>query len=192
MTLSLAAEGGEAAVAADPDRLQQVVGNLLENAIKFTPAGGEVRVRVASSAQEVVIEIRTRGGIAPEILPHLFERLGQGGPQAYRKGGLRLGLAIVRHIVELHSGHVRADSAGPGQGSTFTVQLPSRAERPLPGTARARPETITPPASPRADGAGGGRSRGRARVDAPGAQPPRGHGGGSRIDGHGPGGASNT
>jgi PAS domain S-box-containing protein len=129
VALTLAAEGATD-VAADPDRLQQVVGNLLANAIKFTPAGGEVHVRVASSAQDVVIEIRDTGeGIAPEVLPHVFERFRQGG-QEYRKGGLGLGLAIVSHLVALHAGHVRADSAGQGRGSTFTVHLPSRAQRP--------------------------------------------------------------
>jgi PAS domain S-box-containing protein len=131
VAVTLAAEGATD-VAADPDRLQQVVGNLLANAIKFTPSGGEVCVRVASSAQDVVIEIRDTGeGIAPEILPHVFERLRQGGGQGYRKGGLGLGLAIVSHIVALHAGQVRADSAGQGQGSTFTVHLPSRTQPPM-------------------------------------------------------------
>jgi signal transduction histidine kinase len=130
VAMSLAVEGATD-VAADPDRLQQVVGNLLANAIKFTPAGGEVRVRVASSAQEVVIEIRDTGeGIAPEVLPHVFERLRQGAGQEYRKGSLGLGLAIAGHIVALHAGHVRADSGGQGRGSTFTVHLPSRAQPP--------------------------------------------------------------
>jgi PAS domain S-box-containing protein len=146
VTLRLAAPGREAAVAADPDRLQQVVGNLLTNAIKFTPAGGEVRVSVIPDAQGVAIEIQDTGeGIDAAILPHVFERFRQGRAGARRQGGLGLGLAIVSHIVGLHSGHVRADSAGPGQGATFTVHLPSLAERPIPAVASTGRETITPP-----------------------------------------------
>jgi PAS domain S-box-containing protein len=139
VALRLRSESG-AAVAADPDRLQQVVGNLLTNAIKFTPEGGEVRVRVVSGPQSVAIEIEDTGeGIDGETLPHVFERFRQGGAGACRKGGLGLGLAIVSHIVELHSGRVRADSAGPGRGSTFTVELPSLRERPIPVVAAESP-----------------------------------------------------
>ena len=144
VTLQLAPESGAAAVAADPDRLQQVVGNLLTNAIKFTPEGGEVRVRVIPGAQTIAIEIQDTGeGIDPETLPHVFERFRQGRAGARRKGGLGLGLAIVSHIVGLHSGRVRADSAGPGQGSTFTVELPSLMERPIPAVAAVPGETLT-------------------------------------------------
>jgi PAS domain S-box-containing protein len=143
VTLQLAAESGTAAVAADPDRLQQVVGNLLTNAIKFTPEGGEVRVRVVAGAQSVAIEIQDTGeGIDGETLPHVFERFRQGGAGARRKGGLGLGLAIVSHIVDLHSGSVRADSPGPGRGSTFTVELPSLLERPIPAVAAAAGATL--------------------------------------------------
>jgi PAS domain S-box-containing protein len=131
--LRLESEEGATTVAADPDRLQQVVGNLLTNAIKFTPAGGEVHVRVVPSAHHVGIEIADTGeGIEREHLPHIFERLRQGGAGTRRKGGLGLGLAIVSHIVELHSGHVTADSEGPGRGSTFVVRLPALAEKPVP------------------------------------------------------------
>jgi CheY-like chemotaxis protein len=120
------------------------VGNLLTNAIKFTPAGGAVRVRVVASAQNVAIEIQDTGeGIDPDVLPHVFERFRQVAATTRRRGGLGLGLAIVSHIVELHSGHVRADSAGPGRGSTFTVQLPSLAERPIPTVAAGPPRTLT-------------------------------------------------
>ena len=126
-------EGAPPPVAADPDRLQQVVANLLTNAIKFTPAGGEVRVRVAPVADGVEIAVRDTGeGIAPEVLPHVFERFRQGGARARNKGGLGIGLAIVQHIVELHGGRVSATSEGPGRGSTFTVTLPSLASRPAP------------------------------------------------------------
>jgi PAS domain S-box-containing protein len=129
--LRLDTEEGPTTVAADPDRLQQVVGNLLTNAIKFTPAGGEVNVRIVPGPQHVGIEVKDTGeGIEPELLPHIFERLRQGGAGTRRKGGLGLGLAIASHIVELHSGHVTADSEGPGRGSTFVVRLPSRADKP--------------------------------------------------------------
>jgi PAS domain S-box-containing protein len=131
--LRLVSEGGPTAVAADPDRLEQVVGHLLTNAIKFTPAGGEVRVRVVPSAQHVAIEVQDTGeGIPPEMLPHVFERFRPGGAGTHRKGALGIGLAIVSHIVELHSGHVSADSEGAGRGATFVVRLPSLAERPIP------------------------------------------------------------
>ncbi|HEU0091800.1 MAG TPA: PAS domain-containing sensor histidine kinase [Vicinamibacteria bacterium] len=128
-------EGASAPVAADPDRLQQAVRNLLTNAVKFTAEGGEVDVRVTSNPQEVVIEVKDTGeGIEPEQLAHVFERFWPGRAAAQRKGGLGLGLAIVSHIVELHSGHVRASSEGPGRGSTFTLQLPrtATASPPLP------------------------------------------------------------
>jgi len=146
VALRLAPESGTAAVAADPDRLQQVVGNLLTNAIKFTPEGGEVRVRVVPGAHTVAIEIQDTGeGIDGETLPHVFERFRQGGAGARRKGGLGLGLAIVRHIVDLHSGHVRADSAGRGRGATFTVELPTLLDRPIPAVAAVPGETLTSP-----------------------------------------------
>jgi PAS domain S-box-containing protein len=110
----------------DPGRLQQVIWNLLINAVKFTPARGQVRVdlRWRPAAVEIVVS-DTGEGIAPEELPHLFERFRQAdtGPTR-RHSGLGLGLALVRHIVELHGGEVSGESAGPGQGATFTVMLP--------------------------------------------------------------------
>ena len=128
-------EGAGAVVAADPDRLQQAVRNLLTNAVKFTAEGGEVDVRVTSNPQEVVIEVQDTGeGIEPEQLAHVFERFRPGRAAAHRRGGLGLGLAIVSHIVEQHSGHVRASSEGRGRGSTFTLQLPRAATAsPMPG-----------------------------------------------------------
>jgi len=113
-------------VAGDASRLSQVVANLLSNAIKFTPAGGEVQVTVERHANRVVLRVRDTGkGIAPDLLPHVFERFRQGDTSDTRvHGGLGLGLAIVRHIVDLHGGTVLAESAGEGQGATFTVVLP--------------------------------------------------------------------
>jgi signal transduction histidine kinase len=125
-------EPGTPAVRADPDRLQQVVWNLLSNAIKFTPEGGTIRVRVAASGSSAEITITDSGsGIPPEFMPHVFERFRQAETGTRRRyGGLGLGLAIVRHLVELHGGTVSADSAGEGLGATFTVRLPAAAESP--------------------------------------------------------------
>ncbi len=110
----------------DAPRLQQVVLNLLSNAVKFTPAGGAVTVRVERRGDHGVVEIRDTGrGIAPDFLPHIFERFRQAdGSSTRSQGGLGIGLAIVRHIVELHGGTIRADSAGVDAGATFTVSLP--------------------------------------------------------------------
>jgi len=111
---------------ADPDRLQQIVWNLLSNAIKFTPAGGRVLVSAERSDSAIDIVVRDSGvGIPPEFLPHVFDRFRQGDAGSQRShGGLGLGLAIVRHLVELHGGTVRAESGGRGQGATFRVTLP--------------------------------------------------------------------
>jgi CheY-like chemotaxis protein len=111
----------------DPDRLQQVVWNLLTNAVKFTPRGGTVTVEVRrhDNPPEFEIVVRDTGaGIATDFLPHLFERFRQAGTGARRQGGLGLGLSIVRHIVESHGGNVMATSAGEGKGAAFTVRLP--------------------------------------------------------------------
>ncbi|AGY58384.1 ATP-binding protein [Gloeobacter kilaueensis] len=111
---------------ADSVRLTQVVWNLLTNAIKFTPAGGQVEVRLMTTAGGVRIEVRDSGvGIAPEFLPRLFERFTQASAGTTRtQGGLGLGLFIVKHIVELHGGRVWAASAGAGSGAAFFVELP--------------------------------------------------------------------
>jgi signal transduction histidine kinase len=110
----------------DADRLQQVVWNLLTNAIKFTPKGGEILVRLESVESKVQITVRDSGiGIAPEFLPHIFDRFRQADPGTNRAhGGMGLGLSIVRQLVELHGGTVRAESAGEGEGTTFVVSLP--------------------------------------------------------------------
>ncbi len=116
-------------VAGDPARLQQIVWNLLTNAIKFTPAGGSVRVTLARVASHVEISVADSGaGIAPDFLPYVFDRFRQAdGTTTRRHGGLGLGLSIVRQLVELHGGSVRATSAGEGQGATFSVELPTMA-----------------------------------------------------------------
>jgi PAS domain S-box-containing protein len=113
-------------VSGDADRLQQVVWNLLSNAIKFTPTGGVVQVRFQRANSHLEIVVSDSGeGIKPDFLPHVFERFRQAdGSTTRAHGGLGLGLAIVRHLVELHGGSVRAESEGEKQGATFTVKLP--------------------------------------------------------------------
>jgi len=114
-------------VEGDGERLRQVVANLISNAIKFTPSGGRVEVRLRRVASNVVLSVLDSGkGIAPEFLPHLFERFRQADSSSTRSyGGLGVGLAIVRHVVELHGGAVRATSDGEGRGATFIVTLPA-------------------------------------------------------------------
>jgi CheY-like chemotaxis protein len=126
-----------APIMGDPDRLQQVVWNLLINAIKFTPRGGrvEVTLRRINSHLEIVVA-DTGAGIDPVLLPHLFERFRQGDRT---HGGLGVGLALVRHLVEMHGGSVAATSAGPGQGAAFTVKLPLAVASRLPEPAPALP-----------------------------------------------------
>jgi PAS domain S-box-containing protein len=119
-------ELGSVALTGDPYRLQQAVENLLSNAVKFTPAGGHVLLDLQLSGGRVEISVRDTGiGIAPDFLPYVFERFRQAETGTGRKyGGLGLGLAIVRHIAELHGGEVEAASGGPGRGATFTLKLP--------------------------------------------------------------------
>ena len=115
-----------APVSGDPDRLQQVIWNLLSNAVKFTPKGGRVQLRVERVNSHIEIVVSDTGiGIRKDFLPFVFERFRQGDSGPTRKtGGLGLGLSIVRHIVEMHGATVVAESAGEGEGSTFTVRLP--------------------------------------------------------------------
>src|SRR5687767_934048 len=113
-------------IAGDTDRLQQVVWNLLSNASKFTPGGGTVGIRVFQDETYATIEVSDTGpGIAPEFLPHVFERFRQAdGSTTRTHGGLGLGLAIVRHLVELHGGTIAAENRNDGTGAIFTVRLP--------------------------------------------------------------------
>jgi signal transduction histidine kinase/DNA-binding response OmpR family regulator len=113
-------------VSGDPNRLRQVIGNLMANSVKFTPAGGRVEIGVVTRDARVELRVRDSGaGISPTFLPHLFERFRQGdGGTTRPHGGLGIGLAIVRHLVDLHGGSVRAESEGEGRGATFIVSLP--------------------------------------------------------------------
>jgi signal transduction histidine kinase/CheY-like chemotaxis protein len=110
----------------DAHRMQQVVWNLVSNAVAFTPEGGSVHVILRQEAERAVIVVQDSGrGIPPSFLPHMFERFRQADSTSTRRhGGLGLGLAIVRHLVELHHGTVTAESEGEGRGATFTVTLP--------------------------------------------------------------------
>jgi CheY-like chemotaxis protein len=128
---------------ADPARLRQVMWNLLSNAVKFTPPGGRVDVRVRANATTADIEVADTGiGIAPEFLPYVFDRFRQADSRFSREhGGLGLGLAIARHIVEMHGGQIEASSAGQGKGSTFRVRLPLSPSR---AADRREPFRVTP------------------------------------------------
>jgi PAS domain S-box-containing protein len=125
-------------VSGDPDRLQQVVWNLLTNAVKFTPRAGRIQARLERVDSHVEIVVSDTGiGIRPDFLPYVFERFRQGDAGTTRKtGGLGLGLAIVRHIVEMHGGTVEVSSAGEGQGATFRVRLPLMIVQPQRGDSR--------------------------------------------------------
>jgi signal transduction histidine kinase len=113
-------------ISADPARLQQIVWNLLSNAIKFTPRGGSIRVEIRRGLDELRIVVTDTGqGISPEFLPQVFNRFTQADASTTRShGGLGLGLALVKQLVELHGGTVHAASPGLGRGSTFTVRFP--------------------------------------------------------------------
>lgn len=127
IALETAFDPREKNIHADSQRLQQVLGNLLTNAIKFTPRGGRIEVRVAHVGPAVEISVCDTGqGIAPEFLPHVFDRFRQADSSTTRThGGLGLGLAIAKHLVVLQGGAIYASSAGSGQGATFTIALPA-------------------------------------------------------------------
>jgi PAS domain S-box-containing protein len=134
---TLAPEAG--VVSGDPDRLQQAIWNLLSNAVKFTPKDGHVELRLTRVNSQIEIAVSDDGkGISHDFLPHVFDRFRQQDSTTARQhGGLGLGLAIVRHLVELHGGSVRVESAGEGRGATFTITLPAEAAHATPsGEAR--------------------------------------------------------
>jgi PAS domain S-box-containing protein len=128
-------------IVADSERLQQVVWNLLSNAVKFTPVGGSIQTAVRHERSNVVLSVTDNGkGIEPDFLPFVFDRFRQADASITRRvGGLGLGLALVRHIVELHGGQVAVASGGMGKGAAFTVTLPIRA------VARPQGESPSPP-----------------------------------------------
>lgn len=129
ITITTMLSPGLGLIVADPTRLQQVIWNLLNNAVKFTPRKGTVDVMARRTASTVQISVKDSGeGIDPQFLPHIFEPFRQAeSPQTRVHGGLGLGLSIVRYIAEAHGGTVSAESEGRGKGSTFTVTLPVRA-----------------------------------------------------------------
>jgi CheY-like chemotaxis protein len=138
-------------VRGDPGRLQQCFWNLLSNAVKFTPRGGRIQVsleRVNSHLEVCVVD--NGEGIKPEFLPHLFERFRQADATTTRRhGGLGLGLSIVKHLIELHGGNVRAKSAGEGQGATLVIELPIMVVQPPEAqTRREHPRSPTLTAAP--------------------------------------------
>jgi CheY-like chemotaxis protein len=135
-------EAATGPVSGDPHRLQQVVWNLLSNAIKFTPHGGIVRIRLRRDTSHVELTVEDSGiGIRPEFLPYVFERFRQADATTTRMfGGLGLGLSIVRRLVELHGGTVRAMSRGEGEGSTFAVRFPVERAYASPRSRPAKPE----------------------------------------------------
>jgi signal transduction histidine kinase/ActR/RegA family two-component response regulator len=141
----------------DPERVQQIVWNLLSNAIKYTPANRTIDVDLGRDGERARLRVSDTGeGIAPELLPHVFDRFRQGTAQGTRPGGgLGVGLSIVRHLVELHGGRVKAESRGEGQGATFTVWLPLYPSGPTGSGVPKEPsveEGSAPDAEPQLDG----------------------------------------
>jgi signal transduction histidine kinase len=134
----------------DPARLAQAVGNLLDNAIKYTDDGGRIGLRARVEADEVVIVVEDSGvGVDPELLPHVFDLFIQADRSLERKqGGLGLGLTLVRRLVEMHGGRVEAASAGPGLGSAFTIRLPCLAAEVVEPAPAAEPAEAARPAGP--------------------------------------------
>lgn len=132
--LAISAEIGSAPVEADPTRLEQIINNLLDNAFKYTPAGGAVRVSVGCHDGQAVLTVADSGiGISPALLPKVFDVFMQGAASIDRaRGGLGIGLAVVRAMVEQHGGSVHVDSAGEGRGSAFSVRLPLAVAAPAP------------------------------------------------------------
>jgi PAS domain S-box-containing protein len=147
IAVSIELESAAAHIKGDPDRLQQVIWNLMNNAIKFTPKGGRVNVSGRRVGTHIELSVSDNGqGIPQEFLPHVFERFRQADASSTRRhGGLGLGLALVRHLVEAHGGTARAESAGEGKGASFTLTLPVLAVS-AEGRASVRPLSKTQPA----------------------------------------------
>jgi CheY-like chemotaxis protein len=120
-------------ISGDPDRLQQIVWNLLTNSVKFTPKGGRIEVSLTAEGSDALLRVTDTGvGIVSELLPHVFERFRQGTSSASRThGGLGIGLALVRHLTEMHGGTVVAMSDGENRGASFTVRIPELGARAL-------------------------------------------------------------
>jgi CheY-like chemotaxis protein len=139
-------------VSGDPERLRQVLWNLCSNAVKFTPRGGHVQVRLERVNSHLEVTVSDTGiGISQDFLPRVFERFSQAdGGIDRQRGGLGLGLAISRHLVELQGGRIFVSSDGPGQGSTFRVELPLRSVQASPG-GETREHPTAPVASPQID-----------------------------------------
>jgi CheY-like chemotaxis protein len=142
---AVSVDGRPAWVDGDATRLEQVVTNLVSNALKFTPAAGTIRVWVGVEGDAALLRVTDTGvGMAPDLLPRIFDLFVQGDqPPERATGGLGIGLTLVRQLVELHGGHIEAASAGPGQGSVFTVRLP-RASGAGPDGAAARVDGAAP------------------------------------------------
>ncbi|HEV7923057.1 MAG TPA: ATP-binding protein [Thermoanaerobaculia bacterium] len=155
ITLTADLGHGPAFVIGDATRLQQVVWNLLANAVKFTPAGGAVTLSLLQAADAIEVQVRDSGiGIEPHFLPHVFERFRQSDDGLTRRfGGMGLGLSIVRHLMELHGGTVAAASDGPDRGALFSVRLPralaASSETPPPAPARPSKPAAADVAAPR-------------------------------------------
>ena len=134
-------------IMAAPDRLQQVIWNLLINAVKFTPKGGRIQVHLTRSDSHAELTVSDTGeGIAPEVLPYIFDRFRQGDAGTSRRhGGLGIGLALARYLVDLHGGGIRADSPGVGLGATFTVTLPIPLAQPALSAPEPPPQADAPP-----------------------------------------------
>ena len=133
ISISVQSPGELFVVDADPLRMQQVVWNLLNNAVKFTPAGGEIRLSLHAEGEEVLLTIEDNGpGIDPEFLPHVFEMFRQADSSSIRRhGGMGIGLALVQQLIQLHEGSVSVASAGLGEGAKFIIRLPARQQKDL-------------------------------------------------------------
>jgi signal transduction histidine kinase/ActR/RegA family two-component response regulator len=148
ITLRVRIDDKGGTILGDANRLQQVIWNLLSNAVKFTDEGGSIEARLSRAGGQIEVSISDTGiGIDPRFLPYIFERFRQADSTSTRRyGGIGLGLAIVRHMVEMHGGSVSASSPGIGLGSTFTVKFPAMAPaRPEPAKTRERKPESKPP-----------------------------------------------